>query len=162
MIETVNYKENLYPKFQTNGFASRFCMPFAKEVCKGNGVDIGCGKEEWAFPGAIPIEIAINSYDAINFPHKDLDYLFSSHCLEHLYDWVYALDYWYEKLKIGGVLFLYLPAYSQKYHRPWSNKKHKNIFTPEIIKDYLDYKNYKKIFVSGIDLYDSFMAMAEK
>lgn len=162
MIETIKYKDTLYPKFQTNGFAARFAIPFAKEVCTGVGVDVGCNKVEWALPGSIPIDPAINEYDALNFPYEELDYVFSSHCLEHLHDWVDALDYWYDKLKVGGVLFLYLPAYSQKYHRPWSNKKHKNIFFPEVIKDYLDYKGYNKVFVSGIDLYDGFMSMAEK
>ena len=72
------------------------------------------------------------------------------------------MDYWYEVLKKGGTLFLYLPDYSQEYWRPWNNRKHKNIFSPEIIKDYLTHRNYKNIFISGVDLNNSFMVMCEK
>ncbi len=72
------------------------------------------------------------------------------------------MDYWYENLKDGGILFLYLPDYSQEYWRPWNNRKHVNIFSPKIIEDYLSHKNYKNIFVSGIDLNNSFMVVCEK
>jgi hypothetical protein len=76
--------------------------------------------------------------------------------------WVDVLDYWYTKLKFGGVLFLYLPHPSQKYWRPYSNRKHINILHPEDIKDYLIDKGYKKVFVSGVDANNSFTAFGEK
>ncbi len=72
------------------------------------------------------------------------------------------MNYWYDRLVDGGTLFLYLPDYSQKYWRPWNNRKHKHVFKPEIIKDYMIDKGYKNVFVSGIDLNNSFMAMGEK
>lgn len=163
MIETIEYKGKIYPQFQSNGFAARFIIPFASEVCKGVGVDVGCNRKEWSFPGSYMVDPHIDpSMDALNFPYDNLDYIFSSHCLEHLFNWVDVLDYWYTKLKKGGVLFLYLPDYSQVYHRPWSNRKHKNIFSPQIINDYMTYKGYNKVFVSGVDLYNSFSVMGEK
>ena len=162
MIETVEYKGNKYPSFQTQGNAAQFAIPYAKEVCNGVGVDIGCNRIDWAFPGAYPVDPALNEYDAINFPYDNLDYVFSSHCLEHLNNWVNVLDYWTSKLKTGGVLFLYLPDYSQVYWRPWNNRKHVNIFTPEIIRDYMIDCGYINIFNSGIDLYNGFMIFGEK
>ena len=162
MIETVEYKNSRYPKYQSEGFAAQFAIPFAKHVCKGTGVDIGCNREEWKFPGAIAVDPAINNYTATDFPHTDLDYIFSSHCLEHLQNWVDVLDYWTSKLKSGGVLFLYLPDYSQVYWRPWNNRKHLNIFTPGILPDYLSDRGYTNIFESGVDLNNAFMIMAEK
>jgi predicted SAM-dependent methyltransferase len=162
MIETIIYKNKLYPKFQSEGNAAQFAIPYAKHVCKGEGIDVGCMKEEWAFPGSYPIDPALNNYDALNFPYENLDYIFSSHCLEHVYDWVTVLDYWTSKLKIGGILFLYLPDYSQEYWRPWNNRKHLNIFTPQIISDYMEDKGYKNIFTSGVDLNNAFMVMGEK
>jgi len=163
MIEVISHNGNLYPKYQSTGFAAKFAFPFAKEVCKGVGVDVGCNRAEWAFPGAKTVDPEIDrSMHATNFPYDNLDYVFSSHCLEHLYDWVEALDYWYDKLKSGGVLFLYLPDYSQTYHRPWSNRKHKNIFNSTIIVDYMTDKGYSNIFSSGVDLYNAFMVMGEK
>ena len=125
--------------------------------------DIGCMKEEWAFPGAKLVDpILEGNYHALDFPYTDLDYIFSSHCLEHVDRWVDAMDYWYSKLKIGGVLFLYLPDYSQEYWRPWNNRKHVNIFTPQIIEDYMVDRGYTDIFKSGIDLNNAFMIMGKK
>ena len=165
MIETVQYKTKSYPKFQTEGYASQFAIPFAKHVCKGKGVDVGCNRVEWSFPNSILIDPDVDSkYDALNFPDHayDLDYVFSSHCLEHLNNWVTVLDYWTSKLKSGGTLFLYLPDYSQEYWRPWNNRKHLNIFTPDIIFDYMKDNGYENIFKSGIDLNNAFIVMGQK
>ena len=163
MIETITFKDKKYPKFQNEGNAAQFAIPFAKHVCSGNGVDIGCMKEEWAFPGAKLVDpILEGNYHALDFPYADLDYIFSSHCLEHVDHWVDVMDYWYSKLKIGGVLFLYLPDYSQEYWRPWNNRKHVNIFTPQIIEDYMVDRGYTDIFKSGIDLNNAFMIMGKK
>jgi predicted SAM-dependent methyltransferase len=162
MIKTIQYREHTYPSFQSEGNAAQFAIPYAKHVCSGKGVDVGCNQIEWSFPGSLPVDPVINEYDALNFPYDNLDYIFSSHCLEHLQNWVDVLDYWTNKLKIGGILFLYLPDYSQEYWRPWNNRKHLNIFSPAIIKDYMIDKNYTNIFSSGVDLNNAFMVMGEK
>ena len=162
MVDIITFKNKNYPLFQSKGFAAQFAIPFAKHVCVGKGVDIGCNRIEWCFPGAIPIDPIINEYDALNIPFDDLDYIFSSHCLEHIPDWISVMDYWFTKLKTGGTLFLYLPDYSQEYWKPWNNRKHKNIFYPEIIEDYMIDKKYKNIFISGVDLNNSFMCIGEK
>jgi hypothetical protein len=163
MIETITYKGNIYPKFQSIGNASQFALPFAKHVCKGVGYDIGCMKEEWSFPDSIPIDISFeNGFNALNLPKKNIDYIFSSHCLEHIQNWVDVMDYWFDTLKTGGILFLYLPDFSQVYWRPWNNRKHLNIFSPQIIEEYMIDKGYKNIFKSGVDLNNSFMIFGEK
>lgn len=165
MIETIIYKNKKYPKFQSEGNAAQFAIPYAKHICKGKGVDVGCNRLDWSFPNSIPVDPAIDSqYDALNFPIEadKLDYIFSSHCLEHLYNWVDVLDYWTNKLVSGGVLFLYLPDYSQEYWKPWNNRKHLNIFTSEIIFDYMNDNGYKNIFKSGVDLNNAFMVVGEK
>jgi hypothetical protein len=72
------------------------------------------------------------------------------------------MDYWYDVLKKGGTLFLYLPDYSQEYWRPWNNRKHINMFSPQIIKDYMTHRGYKNIFASDTDLNNAFMIMGEK
>jgi predicted SAM-dependent methyltransferase len=161
-MELINFNGKDYPKFQSEGFASQFAIPYAKHFCKGHGIDIGCNRLDWAFPGAEVVDPQINGLDALNFPQHDLDYIFSSHCLEHVYDWVDVLDHWYTRLKIGGVLFLYLPDYSQEYWRPWNNRKHLNIFTNKILFDYMTHRGYKNIFYSEIDLNNAFMIVGEK
>ena len=152
MIETIKYNNNEYPLHQAIGNAAQFAIPFAKYYCGGVGYDVGCMKKKWAFPDAIPIDLDFpDEYHALNLPEKNVDYIFSSHCLEHIFEWVDVLNYWYEILKIGGILFLYLPHYDQEYWRPWNDRKHVNICTVEIIRDWMENKGIKIfIGVSGI------------
>ena len=162
-MEVVSFEGVDYPKFQSEGNASQFAIPYAKHVCKGIGYDVGCNKVKWAFEGSIPIDsIFDDEWDAYNLPHI-CDYIYSSHCLEDLPDWVDALNYWTSMIKEFGTLFLYLPDYSQKYWRPWNNRRHLHILTPEYIRDYLKSTGmYGNIFVSGVDLNNSFMVMASR
>jgi len=163
-LNIIKYGSSVYPLFQTQGHAAQFAIPFAKHYCFGYGYDIGCNKQEWSYPGSVPIDPVINPvYDAFNLPSKNVDYIFSSHCLEHLDNWYDAVSYWYECLKEnGGILFLYLPHYSQEYWRPWNNRKHKHVIQPEQISDLMKQLGFKNIFVSGVDLNNSFMIVGEK
>jgi SAM-dependent methyltransferase len=161
-MKTIEYNNKFYPMFQAEGNASQFSIPFAKHFCNGKGYDIGCNRLEWSFPGSKPIDLLFDDeWDAYNLPDGKVDYIYSSHCLEHLPDWVSALDYWTSKLLTGGIVFLYLPHYSQEYWRPWNNRKHNHIFTPEIIKDYMINRGYIRIFSSERDMNNSFMVVGE-
>jgi len=163
MIEIIKFNNNNYPKHQEIGNGAQFAIPYAKYYCKGIGYDIGCMKKEWSFPNSIPIDLDFpDEYHALNLPQKDVDYIFSSHCLEHIHEWVDVLEYWHNVLKIGGVLFLYLPHYNQEYWRPWNNRKHYNIFTVEILRDWMEHKGFINIFCGEKDLNDSFMIVGEK
>jgi predicted SAM-dependent methyltransferase len=162
-MNIINFNNKKYPYHQCIGNASQFAIPYAKHYCQGVGYDIGCMKKEWSYPGSIPIDISFNDeYDANNLPQNNVDYIYSSHCLEHIPLWVPTLNYWYETLKPGGILFLYLPHYSQEYWRPWNNSKHVNILTPEYIKDWMTHKGFTNIFIGEKDLNDSFMIVGEK
>ena len=93
-MQVVEYRGDVYPQFQTVGNASQFAIPFAKHVCNGKGYDIGCMKPEWAFPGATPIDLDFDDpWHADNLPPVPVDYIFSSHCLEHVPDWVETMNY---------------------------------------------------------------------
>lgn len=165
MIQTIDFENIPYPAFQATGNAARFCRAFALEVLKGQGLDIGYSNPDWKFPGAIGIEPSIDfTYDAMNLPDGTFDYIHSSHMAEHFKGNLATLfDYWTSKLKKGGVLFLYLPDYSQRYWRFWNNRKHVHSLSPDIIQDYLfSSGSYKNIFVSGVDLNNSFVAMGER
>jgi predicted SAM-dependent methyltransferase len=163
MIETIEFKDDAYPAFQGIGNAAQFAIPFAKHVCVGDGYDIGCCKTEWSLPGSIPIDLDFSDdWHANHLPTDLVDYIFSSHCLEHVDDWVRTLDYWSNKLKAGGTLFLYLPHKDQEYWRPWNNTKHNHMFIPTDIVSYMNDNGYKNIFYSDRDLNHSFMVMGEK
>jgi Methyltransferase domain len=161
-LETIEHSGKKYLKFQAEGNAAQFIKPFAEKVCKGEGYDIGYCKEEWKLPGARGIDSSDGSgYTADNLPDEKVDYIFSSHCLEHVNNWMYTLEYWLSKIRTGGVLFLYLPDYSQTYWRPYNNRKHQTVMNPQYIKDLLEFKGCKNIFVSGVDLNNSFTVVCE-
>lgn len=163
MIKTIIFKNSIYPAFQAEGNAAQFVIPFAKHLCLGSGVDIGCHKEEWAFPGSKMVDLVFNNgEDAFNFKGDGYDYVFSSHCLEHLENWTVALDYWKSKIKTGGVMFLYLPDFSQEYWRPWNNRKHLHSFTPELLNAWFTENGFENVFVSGVDLNNSFVIIGSK
>ena len=55
-------------------------------------------EEGMNFPNSVPIDLSFdNEWEANNLPpNVEPDYIFSSHCLEHVPDWVATMDYWYE------------------------------------------------------------------
>lgn len=159
-MEWIEFKGEKYPKFQSEGNAAQFVLPFAKQFCKGVGYDIGYGKEEWKLPGAQGIDL-VNGQSAESLPAGKVNYIFSSHCLEHVDDWVKTLLHWTCHLYEQGVIFLYLPDHSQKYWRPWHNRKHKHCFTPEIIKSFFEDLDFN-VLASGCDLNNSFVVVAQK
>jgi SAM-dependent methyltransferase len=161
-IDLIEHDAKKYFGFQSQGNAAQFILPFAQKLCQGSGYDIGYCKEEWKLPGAFGIDIGDGKgYSANLLPEGQVDYVFSSHCLEHVDNWVETLEYWLRHIKKGGVLFLYLPDYSQTYWRPWNNRKHKNVMNPEYIKGLLEMKGCSKIFVSGVDMNNSFSIVCE-
>ena len=150
------YKGVLYPEYLKHGNANVFVEPFARHFCKGKGMDIG-GFFEWTFPGAKAINILNDDeWDAYHLPEEKYDYIFSSHTLEHLPDYVGALEYWKEHLKKGGVLFLYLPHPDMEYWQPQNNRKHLHLFYPEDMHRLLEDSGFTYILHSERDLYWSF------
>lgn len=97
-----------YPGYLHQGEAAAFCRYHARRYCRGRGVDVGAGR--WPFPGAHPVEDSPdeNAY-RLKAADGSLDYVFSSHCLEHLEDWRGALREWRRVLVPDGILYLYLP-----------------------------------------------------
>ena len=162
-MQVIEYKGDKYPHFQSIGNASQFAIPYAKYICTGKGYDIGCMKKEWSFPGSTPIDLDFDDpYHADNLPDGEVDYIFSSHCLEHVPDWAGTLLYWTKKIRVGGNLFLYLPHYDQKYWRPWNNRKHIHAFVPNMIVDFMEENGYNNIISSQRDLNHSFIVSGEK
>ncbi len=155
--ETFDYNGKIYPDYIRQGDAVRHIIPFAQNFCKGQGLDIG-GLREWSFPGAIVVNPAepTSKFDAFNLPDLEPDYIFSSHCLEHIRDYIKALILWSKTLRHGGQLFLYLPHLDMEYWRPENCKKHLHQFTAkQIVRDLVDL-GFKDIFHSERDLYWSF------
>lgn len=160
------YKGELFPDYLNHGNASSFILEKAQRYCQGKGIDIGAGN--WPFPGAIPIqdEEHQNAYKLNQFEDNSLDYVFSSHCLEHLEYWEKALVLWSSKIKYGGILFLYLPHESMKLWNPgapWVGYAHKwqpryEILVPFLKGIYLEIIEFNPLK----DDYWSFHIVAQK
>lgn len=125
------YEGSLYPDYIRRGNACRFIAPTALQFCKGKGLDVGAGK--WPLPGAITVDLN-NGGDAMDLPAGIFDYIFSSHCLEHLTNPVAAIEHWKSHIVPGGVLFLYLPHPSMLYWRTTRNRKHLHEWLPNQIE----------------------------
>jgi SAM-dependent methyltransferase len=135
-----------YPDACCHGDACSHIEDVASGYCQGTGIDVGAG----AYPlgGAFPVRDLVHyiyrngkqarraeplpgaacAYDLSCFVDESLDYVFSSHCLEHLDRPSEAIALWAEKLKPGGWMFLYLPHPEMALWRPggaWVHDNHK-------------------------------------
>ncbi len=147
------YRGRLYPEYIKTGAASTYIRECALCFCRGRGLDVGAGK--WPLPGAISVELA-DGGDAMVLPEGRFDYVFSSHCLEHLVNPVAALEHWKTRIRPGGALFLYLPHPDMEYWLPQNNRKHLHIWRPEVMAQMVTDLGFIDVIRSERDLYWSF------
>jgi ADP-heptose:LPS heptosyltransferase len=122
---------------------------------RGRGLDLGCGPWE-AWPHFISVDnfdeyrgvvdprtdrhwrpdIVSDATDLSLFADRSLDFVFSSHLLEHLGDYEAALEEWWRVIKVGGHLVLYLPHkdFYPNIGEEGGNPDHKHDFQPEDIE----------------------------
>jgi SAM-dependent methyltransferase len=143
------YRGHLYPELVKHGGGSVYVAPIAMKFCKGRGLDVGAGK--WPLPGSIPVDIK-DGGDAMELPHGQFDYVFSSHCLEHLVNPVAALEHWRSRLRPGGVLFLYLPSPEMRYWRPENCIKHLHMWHPADMAQMVSELGFSDVIHSERDL----------
>lgn len=101
-------------------------------VLQGEGLDIGCGPDP-VFPDAMPFDLKDGDANHITqYVKRQFDYVYSSHCLEHMIDPKAAIQEWWQLVKPGGVLFLLVPdedLYEQGLWPSRFNRDHKWTFT---------------------------------
>ena len=151
----IEYKK--YPYYFITGNAILFCYEDASLYCKGKGIDVGGGK--FGFPGARLVE---NNQDenAMKILDKDnsLDYIFSSHCIEHL-DKNEQSKFISEAsrcLRKGGIFYIYMPSISASQWNPKIMSAHKLITsTEDLIKECRE-KNLNPLKINS--LADSYLS----
>jgi len=162
-----DYKGRFYPDMLTVGGGASSIRRVALRHCTGSGIDIGAGL--WPLPGALPVDIwrgpgAVRCLTDI--PENSMDYVFSSHCLEHVEQWREELQRWIGKLKPAGILFLYLPHPECGIWNPGSpmvGDGHKWQPEPEIVKQALrDLRCEILVADDGPDALMSFFVCARK
>jgi SAM-dependent methyltransferase len=102
------------------------------QATRGQGIDIGCGPD--------PVTPNVRRFDLehgdANFPSQHVkeqfDFVYSSHCLEHMHDPRLTILDWWKLVKPGGYLFILVPdedLYEQGVFPSRFNHDHKATFT---------------------------------
>lgn len=106
--------------------------PLEQAVLGGSGIDIGCGPD--------PVTPTVRRFDRMHgdanritqFVEERFDFVYSSHCLEHMDDPRAALHEWWKLVKPGGHLFFIVPdedLYEQGVFPSRFNPEHRATFT---------------------------------
>ena len=105
---------------------------FFEKYCRGEGLDVGYGGDVivdgcsgWDFRNG-------DAQYLSGVEDESFDFVYSSHCLEHMYDVQTALKNWFRVVRKGGYLLLAIPhrdLYEKKTQLPsrW-NGDHKHMF----------------------------------
>ena len=125
--------KSIFRKIADSRFATRYLI--------GEGIDIGSGKDPlWPYMELFPLMRSCRPWDLQDgdaqlmegVPDASLDFVHSSHCLEHMKDPRAALDNWLRILKPGGHLVCIIPdedLYEQGIWPSIYNYDHKHTFT---------------------------------
>ena len=103
-----------------------------RSLLSGSGIDIGCGPDPIT-PDVRPFDLEHGDANCIT-EHVDdtFDFVFSSHCLEHMHDPFATLQEWWKLVKPGGHLIFLVPdedLYEQGVFPSRFNADHKATFT---------------------------------
>lgn len=122
--------------------AYRLSSGFYQKYMSGVGLDIGYagmqGGCEPVLPNATGIDLHTPGYDGIHLPYgsETQDFVFTSHCLEHMLQPIPAIQEWARVVRVGGYLIMAVPhcyLYERSFSIPgaWDScKDHKRVYTP--------------------------------
>lgn len=155
--------QRLYSDHLKFGAALEAVRPLAGKYCRGRGLDVGAGR--WPLTGARPVEDGAQE-NAYLLRESDgcLDYVFSSHTLEHLERPWEAVTEWTRVLRPGGVLFLYLPHPACEMWKAQHLRFHRWNPDPVTLEECLQRDfGYELLHVSYLpDAFFSFVVIAQK
>jgi SAM-dependent methyltransferase len=110
----------------------RLWGPLEASVLQGDGIDIGCGDDP-VFPDVERFDCEQGDANHIGrYVDRQFDFVYASHCLEHMIDARAAITQWWALVRPGGVLFLIVPdedLYEQGFCPSRFNADHKWTFT---------------------------------
>lgn len=103
-----------------------------ERVLQGKGIDIGCGND--------PIKADVTKFDIkdgdanyiTKYVSEQFDFVFSAHCLEHMYNPQKTLREWWKLVRENGYMYIIVPdedLYEQGTWPSLYNGDHKNTFT---------------------------------
>jgi SAM-dependent methyltransferase len=99
---------------------------------EGKGIDIGCGDDP-IFENVYKFDLDQGDANEISkHVSEKFDFVYSSHCLEHMQNPLHSMQEWWKLLKPGGHLIVIVPdedLYEQGIFPSISNPDHKATFT---------------------------------
>ena len=106
---------------------------YFEKYIKGKGADMGCGDDP-VLPDSIRYDIQYgkDAQNPIDIEKESLDYVFSSHCLEHLPEPILAFQRWWDLVRPGGHMVISVPdwfLYEQQKFPSDFNHDHKWSFS---------------------------------
>ena len=114
--------------------------PLFQKAFKGHGIDIGGGDDSLSVSDDFPGILSVKKFDTdtgnaqyiLEYEKPEsYDFVYSSHCLEHMLDPYGALESWSKLVKRGGYLILVVPdedLYEQGVFPSRFNSSHKFTF----------------------------------
>ena len=132
----------LMRRLHDNRFSTRYFI--------GEGIDVGCGPDSIAqYVEQFPLMRKVRSWDLpdgdaqylATIADNSLDFVHSSHCLEHMVDPKISLQNWLRVLKPGGHAVIIIPdedLYEQGIFPSTNNSDHKWTFTTHKAKSWSD------------------------
>lgn len=109
----------------------------------GEGLDIGPGDDilDTPYGNVTPYDITEGNANYLSIIEDGTyDFVYSSHCLEHMKDIPLALKHWVRVLKPGGVLYITVPDWILYEHERWPsifNGDHKATFSLSVTRQEL-------------------------
>jgi len=120
-----------------------------RRALRGSGIDIGCGNDP-IFPDVRCFDTEDGDANHItDYVKEQFDFVFSSHCLEHMLAPAAALHEWWSLVKDGGYMYIVVPdedLYEQGQWPSRYNTDHKWTFT--IFKE----KSWSPVSINILDL----------
>lgn len=106
--------------------------PIERSILSGSGIDIGCGPD--------PVSPTVRRFDRADgdanritqHVREQFDFVYSSHCLEHMWEPRKTILEWWQLVRPGGHLFFIVPdedLYEQGVFPSRFNPDHKATFT---------------------------------
>jgi SAM-dependent methyltransferase len=112
--------------------AKSYWGPVEQEATRGQGIDIGCGPDP-VTPTARRFDLEHGDANVVSqHVHDQFDFVYSSHCLEHMHHPQATILDWWKLVKPGGYLFVLVPdedLYEQGVFPSRFNDDHKATFT---------------------------------
>lgn len=121
----------------------KFIEELAMEHCKGAGVDFGCKATPLGYADGVDIEGPYKDNRLEDYEDNSLDYIFTSHVLEHIEEGKVPdiLKLFYSKLNKKGIAFIFLPhacvSYWNRNINPEAKQWHLWVPTYEKVKKML-------------------------